>query len=220
MGMIGAVIGAVGSIVQGMAAASQAKYQAAVAENNAIISEQNAVYELQAGQVEEQSKLMEVNQILGEAETGYAASGVDPTSGSPIRVLRSTSAIGGLDALTIRDNAARRAYGYRAEGVNFKAQAGLYRMQAQSSMIGGILGGLGQLASGFGSMVGSGGGFGGGGGSGGGGYVAPTASFAPKWQQMGTVPGNSGISSSLFAPYSPPSNLSNKLGYYQTQMIY
>lgn len=154
MAFLGAIVSAVGMFAQGSAQAAADKYQAQVAENNKIIAEQNAVYELQAGQTEEQAQRIKTSQVLGQAEAVQSASGIDASRGSAVKVRKSTAVIGELDALNIRDNAARRAYGYRAEGVNFAAQAGLYRMQAKSDMMGGILGGLGSLIGGFSSLSG------------------------------------------------------------------
>lgn len=154
MAMIGALISGVGMIMQGAAQAKADKYQAAVAENNRIIAEQNAVYELQAGQTEEQGQRMKTGQVISQAKAEQGASGIDAATGSAVKVRQTTATIGELDALTIRDNAERRAYGYRAEGVNFQAQAGLYKMQAQSDMMGGIFSGLGSIIGGFSSVAG------------------------------------------------------------------
>lgn len=154
MAFLGAIVSAVGMFAQGAAQAKADKYQAAVAENNKIIAEQNAVYEIQAGTTEEQAQRIKTGQVLGQAEAAQSASGLDAETGSAVKVRRSTATVGELDALTIRDNAARRAYGYRAEGVNFEAQAGLYNMQAKSDMMSGILSGAGALISGFSSVAG------------------------------------------------------------------
>ena len=44
-----------------------------------------------------------------------AANGVDLSSGSPLDILGDTAMYGELDALTIRSNAEREAYGYRVQ---------------------------------------------------------------------------------------------------------
>jgi hypothetical protein len=134
---ISAGVSVVGSIQQSRAQSAQAKYQAAVARNNQIIAQQNADDALKRGDIEEQKQRQKVQLLLGQQRAGFAAQGADLTSGSVLDILGDTAATGELDALTIRNNAAREARQYMLQGVNFQADAQLYQMQAKQAQTAG-----------------------------------------------------------------------------------
>lgn len=145
-------IGAIGSIAGGFmqadaarqqarsqqqayeAQAAQQNYQAQVAENNKVIAEQNARVSAAAGEQQALNKSMETRAKVGGMIAAQAASGVDVNSGSALDVQTSEKQIGALDALTIRSNAAREAYGFMQQGQNFQAEADLNRMGAASNI--------------------------------------------------------------------------------------
>lgn len=62
--------------------------------------------------------------FIGSQRAAYAAQGIDVASGSSVEVQADTAKQGELDALTIRTNAAREAWGYRvqAKGLQLKAE--------------------------------------------------------------------------------------------------
>ena len=131
------------------AQAAQANYQAQVAENNRIIAERLAVDAEQRGEIDVRRHRQQVEQLKGRQVAALAASGVDVASGSPLDVLADTAGLGEIDAQTIRHNAAREAWGYRVEGSNQGAQAGLLRHQAantSSGAVGTLLTGVGGIA--------------------------------------------------------------------------
>lgn len=135
----GTVVSGMGQIQQGNAAAASAKYNATVAEMNATLADRRAKDAIERGQVEEQQKRAQVAQLQGRQKAAMAANGVDLSFGSPLDTLVDTAVLGELDALTIRQNAAREAYDYQVQGVNSRADAGLSRMNAKSAKTGGYL---------------------------------------------------------------------------------
>lgn len=141
-------ISAYGAYQQGQATKEASQYQAQVARNNQVIADQYAQMELQKGTVEEQNKRMQTAQRLGDIRAEMAGNGVDVSSGSPLRLQTSTAQLGELDAQTIRANAARAAYGYRVQGLNYSAAAGLDEMRAQSASEMGTLGAFSSIISG------------------------------------------------------------------------
>lgn len=145
-------IGAVGSIMQGNQQAGTASYQQQVAKNNAILAQRNAAAALQAGDVREQAKRRETAGIIGAQRAAYAAHGVDVNVGSPVDVQASTAELGELDALTIRNNAAREAYGYQIQKGNATAEAGLFGQQASGDELAGWVGSIGSLIGGASSV--------------------------------------------------------------------
>ena len=61
---------------------------------------------------------------------GGAGAGID--SGSALGILGDTAVLGELDALQIRDNAAREAWRFQVQGANDQAQAGLFGVEASN----------------------------------------------------------------------------------------
>ena len=153
--MIGSMVAGAGSSIMGgigqqnqlSAQAQSARYQAQVAENNRLIAEQNARYARQAGAGNAQAQDFMTRAQLGQARAAVGASGIDTGYGSPVEVRDSISQLGRLKTLEEIQKAEQAAYGYRTQGTEFGAQAGLQRMQAQSAeaakgpaMLGTILG--------------------------------------------------------------------------------
>lgn len=147
--MIGStVMGGVSAVQQGNAAAASANYNAQVAEMNAGISDQNARDALERGKLEEQQKRQEIAAITGRQKASMAANGIDIGFGSPLDTLVDTAMLGEIDALTIRSNAAREAYGYKVDGANGRADAVLSRANAKSAKTGGYLSAFGTVLGG------------------------------------------------------------------------
>lgn len=128
----GAALTAVGQIQQNNAASAQASYQAAVARNNKILADRAAQDAIERGRVEELNQRIRTRQLAGRQRASLAANGVDVGYGSAIDMIEDTFKIGETDALTIRANAMREAMGYRAQGMNFEAEAGLYSAQRRN----------------------------------------------------------------------------------------
>jgi hypothetical protein len=153
--MIGSMVAGAGSSIMGGigqqnalgAQAASSRYQAQVAENNRLIAEQNARYATMAGAGNAQAQDFQTRAQLGTARAAQGASGIDVGSGSPVEVRDSISQLGRLKTLEEIQKADLSAYGYRTQGTEFGAQAGLARMQAESAeaakgpaMLGTILG--------------------------------------------------------------------------------
>jgi hypothetical protein len=140
-------IGAYGAVRQGQAQKQQADYQSAVERNNATIAGWQAEDATQRGRVEEQRQRLHAARIAGAQRAGYASSGVELTSGSPLDTLMDTASLGELDALTIRSNAEREAYGFRSQQGNLTAQGGLTRMAGRNAATAGTISAAGTLLS-------------------------------------------------------------------------
>jgi hypothetical protein len=154
-----------GQAQQAGASAGMANYQAQVARNNQMVAEWNAQRALQQGQVDEQNQRFKSAALLGAQRAALASQGGDVNSGSPLDIQADTARAGEYDAQTIRNNAAMKAYGYRVQGANAGAEAGLDNYKAASTMsalpygIGSsLLGGASHLAGGASSLMKPGGG--------------------------------------------------------------
>ncbi len=151
--VLGTAVGAYGQYQAGQAQAGQARYQAQVAENNRVISEQQARDAEMRGQLAENERRRQTGALIGRQRTALAANGVLVDDGSALDITSDTAALGEVDALTLRANAAREAYGYRAQGNNFGAEAGLQRARASSAATAGAVGAGATLLSGAGTVA-------------------------------------------------------------------
>lgn len=150
-----------GNLSQASGAKQQAKaqagaydYQAQVAANNAKVAQQNATFAGEIGESNAERQEMRTRATVGAIKAGQGASGVDINSGSAADVRASAGELGALDALTIRSNAARQAYGYQTTATSATAQSGLDKYAAENARKGADIGFMGSLLGGAASAGG------------------------------------------------------------------
>lgn len=85
---------------------------------------------IRRGQIDEGYSRVETQRVGGEQRAALAAQGIDPDSGSAGQIQTETQVMGGVDALTIRNNAWREAWGYRVEADRVAAES---RLQTQAA---------------------------------------------------------------------------------------
>lgn len=151
LGTLASTVGAVGS---GVAGALNANYQGQVARNNAAIESQNAAAATRAGQSAESNKRIETGLDVGRMAAAQGANDVDVGFGTTAKSRISRQTLGNLDALTIRYNAAREAYGYGVSARGYKAQSQADQAQAGESVLSGVLGGAKSFIGGAQALVG------------------------------------------------------------------
>jgi hypothetical protein len=108
------------------------EYQAQVQKNNAQLGEWQAKDAIERGQQAENAHRMKVAQMKGSQRASMAARGLDLTEGSALNVLSDTDFMGDMDALVIRDNAAREAWGLREKAKGNKADSMLLQGRANA----------------------------------------------------------------------------------------
>jgi hypothetical protein len=113
--------------------ANKNKYQAAVADMNEEIAEGNSKYSLQVGEVEAQQAGLKAKSELGEMTASQGASGLDVNVGSAVKVRSSMIEVGDYTQSIIRSSAAKKAYGYDIEAMQYGAQADVYRYTAEQN---------------------------------------------------------------------------------------
>lgn len=143
--VIGGAMQFMGAQQQGAAAKSQADYQAAVARNNEILAQRAAADAIARGEVAEGQKRQQNAQLIGRQRAVMASNGVDLGTGSALDIVGDTAAIGELDALTVRSNAAREALGYKTQGMNFAAEANLDQLKGDNAQSAAALTGVSSL---------------------------------------------------------------------------
>lgn len=152
--VVGAGVSYMASQNAAAAASNQANYNAEIAANNQKTADQEAQATLQQATVQQQQKANQEEQQIGSQKAAFAANGVDVNSGSATSVLSDTAAAGTLDQLTIQNNAAQTAVGYKNQGINFGNQATLDNQASEQDLAAGnlaadrsVITGAGQVAS-------------------------------------------------------------------------
>ena len=129
--VIGLGLVAGGTLLSGYSQYQQGKYEEGVAKANAKYEQFKAEDALRRGDVEESRHRLQVRRLLGTQRARQGASGVDINSGSPLAVALDTVSLGEMDAMTIRNNAAREAFGYRVQAENELARGKQARRQSR-----------------------------------------------------------------------------------------
>ena len=160
----GTGISAAGNLMKGNAQAGMYGYQAGIAQLNQKIALQNRDYAYATGESEAAKYGMAARQRMGSIVAHQGASGLDIGGGSATQVREGQQFVTGIDLATIRNNAARRAYGFEVEATQDAAQSQLYTKAASDAKTAGSIGAVASLVSG-------------------------AASVSDKWLQWGSVAG-------------------------------
>lgn len=155
MGMTAAVSAlAGGAVMSATSSKASGKAQQRMNEYNARIADGQSQDVIERGRVEEQRHRKTVRALIGSQRAAFAASGVDVNSGDAAQVQVDTAQMGELDALTIRANAAREAWGYKVQAGDSRARGAYARAEGNQQALGTIVSAAGSYANsrwGFGS---------------------------------------------------------------------
>lgn len=110
-----------------------------VAKQNAAAVENQAKDAASRGAVAEERHRMQVRQFMGRQRAAMAAGGLQLDSGTPLDLQTDTARMGELDALMIRNNAAREAWGYRVKAQNYLTQGKLDKAAGSNAAMGTLL---------------------------------------------------------------------------------
>jgi len=151
MALIPVAISLVGGMMGAQNAKQEGAFNAGMLKRNAELKEQTAQETLFAGDTSADWQRVRTGQAVGTQRAVQAANGIDVNSGSAAQLQDDTAMIGELDALTIQNNAAREAYGYRIQADQDRMNAVQTVTNAGNKATGSILGGIGGA---FGSFAG------------------------------------------------------------------
>lgn len=146
-------VGAYGAIKSGQAQANAAKFNVQVASENAQQAQQNANIAGQAGAEQAGMSSMKSRAAVGELVANQAASNISVNSGSSLAARESEQLLGEQDALTIRSNATRQAFGYETQATSFGEESKLASYEAGQDITGGEISGTGTLLGGVSSAA-------------------------------------------------------------------
>lgn len=129
IGAYSTVSGFIGDRAAASAAERQGAYQADIYGLNASVAEQQAQDAIARGQLAEAHSRQGTRQLAGRQRAVAAAQGLAMT-GSIEQLQGETALLGEFDAMTIRNNARREAWGYQVEAQNDRMAASMARMGA------------------------------------------------------------------------------------------
>ncbi len=151
MALIPVAIAMVGGMMGAQNAKQEGAFNSSMLTGNAALKDQAAQETINAGDTSADWQRVRTGQAVGTQRSVQAANGIDVNSGSAAQLQDDTAMLGELDALTIQNNAAREAYGYKVQAKQDRLNATQVTTNAGNKATGSILGGLG---SAFGSFAG------------------------------------------------------------------
>ncbi len=141
MGVASLVMQYVGSRKTAAATKAAGEAQKKVAESSAEVLDYNAmIADLQAkdaiarGAEAESRFRSQIRGTIGAQRAGIAAGNVDVSFGSAVDVQGDAAFLGELDALTLRTNAAREAWGYRVQATDIRKKAEIARKEGVNAI--------------------------------------------------------------------------------------
>lgn len=146
--LAGLALSAYGQVKGGQAAKSAGASQAQQHEFNARVADLQAEDATARGRDEESRFRASVRGLIGSQRTGFAGQGVDVGSGSAADVQGDAAYLGELDALQIRSNAQREAWGFQVEAQDRRMAAKVARKGGQAAATAGRVGAASTVLSG------------------------------------------------------------------------
>lgn len=123
---------ALSSIFSANSARKEGEYEAAMMRENAVLARQQAEDAVARGQADTMQVRQRALQLVGSQRARMAAQGIDISSGSALDVQVDTGKLAEIDALTVRNNAAREAWGFKTQAADYERRAGLARIAGRN----------------------------------------------------------------------------------------
>lgn len=120
---IGLGISTIGGMSSAYGQHRQGQDQKNIDLDNAMLADIAAKDALIRGDREANMVREQGRQVLGAQHVAVGSSGVDSSVGSPVDLMSSTAALAELDALTVKNNAAREAWGLKTQSTQLVQQA-------------------------------------------------------------------------------------------------
>ena len=132
---------AAAAVVSTYAAVKAGQAQSDAADYNKKQAQQNALAIQQQGEQAAVAQRRDMGLKLGTLSANEGASGIDPSTGSPLDVLSSSIQQGTLDNLNLK-------YNYQMKALGYSNSAGLDSMEASNASTSGYLNAAGSLLGG------------------------------------------------------------------------
>lgn len=140
MAIASTALSTVGAGVSAFGQYQQASYQSRVEQQNARLAADRSRDALRRGQIEAERYGREASREQGALRASMAANNIDPGYGSAADVRGDAATYAAQDIETIRENAAREAWGFEVDAMNSRARARSYRGAATGALVGGAFG--------------------------------------------------------------------------------
>jgi len=141
----------------GQAAQRSAEDEAQLSDYNAGVAKLQAADALARGADDEARFRDQVKGVIGAQRAGFAAGNIDVGFGSAVDVQADAATLGELDALTIRTNAAREAWGYQVNEIDLKKRGEILRKEGKNAAAAGRAQATAAYIGGAGTLLGTGG---------------------------------------------------------------
>lgn len=122
-----------GAYLQAESQKNEAKYQEKMFELNARMANQQAEDAIKRGDKEAQAHKQKVKGLIGSQRAAMAAQGLDLSDGSALEIQQDTAELGAQDALNIKNNAWREAWGYRVQAADMTGRGRMTAMAGQNN---------------------------------------------------------------------------------------
>lgn len=144
------VTAAVSMVAMSTAATAYSKTRAGaetkgIYDQNAIFAERQAQDAEQRGELDAGRMRRKTEQVIGAQRTSLAAQGVDVNRGSALDVQADAAYLGELDAQTIKNNAAKEAWGYRVQASDYRARGKTAKREGEFGAFNTILTSAGEV---------------------------------------------------------------------------
>ncbi len=153
---LAAVLAVAGGVQTARAQKAAGEAQAQADEANARIGRQQADQARQIGNMEEERQMRRVRAAVATQRATQAANGLDVNSGTALDLQAETAGFGTADALNLRSNAIRQAWGFEVGAVNDINSASAARAAGSNAATGTMLTTASQVAGMYGSTNGFG----------------------------------------------------------------
>jgi len=131
---------AIGGVSSAMSENAAGKFNQIQAKHNARIADLQAEDAILRGRDDERLFRRQTDVLIGAQRTSLAAQGIEIDSGTALRIQEDTAALGELDALTIRNNARREAWGYQVQAGDQRLRGDIARAEGRNRAMSTLLG--------------------------------------------------------------------------------
>jgi hypothetical protein len=133
----------IGGAVSAEATAREGAANAAELERSARQAETARLDAFRQGQLAVGRRRLETGRAMGAQRVAFAASGIDGSTGTAAAVAADSERMGELDALQLKANAYREAYGFGEQARGLRMRADQTRRNASTNVFNAIAGGVG-----------------------------------------------------------------------------
>lgn len=108
-------------------------------EFNAKMADLQAEDAVARGKEASDKSRRDTKRLIGAQRAAAAASGIEVDSGSALDLQLDAAGFGAMDALTIKNNAAREALGYKAQALDYRSRGAMAEANAKTAAAGTLL---------------------------------------------------------------------------------